>query len=92
MVKRSQDNPDKPAGRPGAPASQGPLAQVEARETLPSFYYQATSGEMADGALRLPWSDEDPTYGVGFFARDEGGLTAPSASWMPISLDRNWTM
>ena len=30
-------------------------ATVEARETLPSFHYEAAAGEFADGALRLPW-------------------------------------
>ena len=29
--------------------------QVEARETLPSFHYQPAAGELAAGALRLPW-------------------------------------
>ncbi len=56
--------------------------QVEARETLPSFHYQAAAGELASGALRCPWhgmadvpSDaREPTWAVGFFARDQGTL------------------
>ena len=31
--------------------------QVEARETLPSFHYQAAAGELAAGALRCPWHE-----------------------------------
>lgn len=60
--------------------------QVEARETLPSFYYQPAQGELAAGALRCPWSKQEPTtpseeHGtcptdglVGFFARDHGAV------------------
>lgn len=50
--------------------------QVEARETLPSFHYQAVAGEAARGALRLPWSKADPVFAVGVWARDEGGQRA----------------
>jgi molecular chaperone DnaK (HSP70) len=49
-------------------------SQVEARETLPSFHYQAAAAEAAAGSLRLPWSDADPSWAVGFFARDQGTL------------------
>src|SRR4051812_13337404 len=45
---------------------------IEARETLPSFHYQAAEGEFAPGALRLPWSSEEPNFVTGFFARDHG--------------------
>lgn len=45
---------------------------VEARETLPSFHYQAAEGELAPGGLRLPWSGVEPNYATGFFARDHG--------------------
>ncbi len=48
--------------------------QVEARETLPSCHYQPAPGELAPGALRLPWSSVEPDYAVGFFARDHGAL------------------
>jgi molecular chaperone DnaK (HSP70) len=63
--------------------------QVEARETLPSFHYQAAEGEFADGALRLPWSreKESPRHAVGVFARDHGTQTpgrliASAKSWL----------
>ena len=61
--------------------------QVEARDTLPSFHYQAAPGELAAGALRLPWSDHDPTWAVGVLARDEGTkspgrLIASAKSWL----------
>ena len=60
---------------------------VEARETLPSFHYQPTSGETAKGALRCPWQKEDPTHTVGVFARDQGTLTpgrmiSSAKSWL----------
>jgi molecular chaperone DnaK (HSP70) len=45
---------------------------VEARETLPSFHYQAAEGEFAPNALRLSWSSEEPNFVTGFFARDHG--------------------
>jgi hypothetical protein len=48
--------------------------EVEARETLPSFHYQPALGEFSAGALKLPWSKEEPRHVVGFFARDQGGL------------------
>lgn len=48
--------------------------QIEARETVPSFHYQPASGEVAKGALRLPWQQHDPNYCVGHFARDQGTL------------------
>ena len=61
--------------------------QVEARDTLPSFHYQAPPGEVSDGALRLPWSDDDPDWAVGVLARDEGikspgRLIASAKSWL----------
>jgi len=49
-------------------------AQVEARETLPSFLYQPAAGEMAAGALRCPWHKQEPDCLVGVFARDHGTL------------------
>ena len=61
--------------------------QVEARSTLPSFHYEAASGEAAAGSLRLPWSGEAPTCAVGFWARDEavkapGRVIASAKSWL----------
>ncbi len=48
--------------------------QIEARETLPSFHYQAAASELGPGALRCPWQKTGPNYAVGFFARDQGAL------------------
>jgi hypothetical protein len=48
--------------------------QIEARETLPSFHYQAAASEVAPGGLRCPWQKTEPNYAVGFFARDQGAL------------------
>ena len=61
--------------------------QVEARETLPSCHYQPASGELAAGALRLPWSREVPASAVGCFARDYGArrpgrLITSAKSWL----------
>lgn len=50
--------------------------QIEPRDTLPSFHYQPPADEVASGALRLPWSVENPKYAVGFMARDWGAQTA----------------
>ena len=62
-------------------------SQVEARDNLPSFHYQAAEGEFASDALRLPWSDDDPSHSVGYFARDHGAvvpgrLIGSAKSWM----------
>lgn len=61
--------------------------QVETLPTLPSFHYQAASGEAAQGAFRLPWSAGSPQFAVGTWARDEGGqrpgrLIASAKSWL----------
>ncbi len=48
---------------------------VEARETLPSFLYQAADGELPAGSLRLPWQSGDPRLAVGQYARDQGTLS-----------------
>jgi len=61
--------------------------QVEARETLPSCHYQPAAKELAAGALKLPWSREEPGWAVGFFARDHGAmvpgrLTVSAKSWL----------
>lgn len=60
---------------------------VEARETLPSFHYQAATGEFPSGSLRLPWSTDDPSFAVGLFARDHGAavparLIVSAKSWL----------
>ena len=64
--------------------------EVEARETLPSFHYEAARGEFPAGALRLPWSEDDPQFAVGFFARDHGSavpgrLVVSAKSWLSHS-------
>ena len=61
--------------------------QVEALDALPSFHYQPPPGELAQAALRLPWSSQAPTYVVGRFARDQGTLApgrliASAKSWL----------
>ncbi len=60
---------------------------IEARETLPSFHYEAAAGEFSKGALRLPWDTTEPRYTVGIFARDHGAtvpgrLIASVKSWL----------
>ncbi|MGZ0165693.1 MAG: Hsp70 family protein [Planctomycetales bacterium] len=62
--------------------------QVERRETLPSFHYEPAERELPESALRLPWTeDEEPTFGVGVFARDHGRavpgrLISSAKSWL----------
>lgn len=61
--------------------------QVEPRDTLPSFHYEATAAEADAGALALPWSKGKPRTAVGAMARDEGSakpgrLIASAKSWL----------
>ncbi len=61
--------------------------QVESRDTLPSFHFQASPQNLAEGALRLPWHNEDRDWCVGVMARDEGQnspgrLIASAKSWL----------
>jgi len=61
--------------------------EVEARDTLPSFHYEAAAGEFAKGTLRLPWDTTEPRYTVGVFARDHGAavpgrMIASVKSWL----------
>lgn len=61
--------------------------QIEARETLPSCHYQPAAKEFAAGSLKLPWNREEPSWTVGFFARDHGALvpgrlTVSAKSWL----------
>ncbi len=60
---------------------------IERRETLPSFHYEAMSGQASDGSWRLPWQREDPSYTVGILAREQGRknpsrLIASAKSWL----------
>jgi molecular chaperone DnaK (HSP70) len=48
--------------------------QVESRETLPSFHYQAVQEEFPENSLSLPWSTQDSSEVVGVFAREQGKL------------------
>src|SRR5690606_17327479 len=59
---------------------------VESRELLPSFLYVPGSGELAEGALTLPW-DASPAFGVGGVARGLGAKTpirvvSSAKSWL----------
>src|SRR5688572_6916825 len=61
--------------------------QVEARDTLPSFHYEALAVEAANGALELPWQTNGQRFVVGFMARDHGAaspgrLIASAKSWL----------
>jgi molecular chaperone DnaK (HSP70) len=61
--------------------------EVEARDTLPSFHYEPAAGELAAGALRLPWHTGQRNYAVGAFARDHGAnvpgrLISSAKSWL----------
>ena len=48
--------------------------QVESRETLPSFHYQAAKDEFSEGSLNLPWNENSTDEAVGVFAREQGKL------------------
>lgn len=48
--------------------------EVDARETLPSFHYQAAHNEFPAGALSLPWETTPSGAVVGIFAREQGKL------------------
>jgi molecular chaperone DnaK (HSP70) len=65
-------------------------SEIEARDTLPSFHYQAAMGELPGGALRLPWDTNEPRHAVGAFARDHGAavpgrLVVSAKSWLSHS-------
>lgn len=62
-------------------------SEVEARETLPSFHYEAAAGEFSAGVFGLPWGAKDRNYAVGVFAREHGTdvpgrLIASAKSWL----------
>lgn len=61
--------------------------EIEARETLPSFHYEAAEGEFSAEMLRLPWQTDAVTRIVGCFARDHGETVpgrqiASAKSWL----------
>ncbi len=65
--------------------------QVEKRDVLPSFHYEAADAEFSDDALRLPWSGKNASRAfVGVFARDHGAastgrLVSSAKSWLSHS-------
>ena len=65
--------------------------EVEARETLPSFHYEAAAGEFARDASRLPWDNAELRCAVGVFARDRArlyrgaGLPEPSRGCVTVA-------
>ena len=61
--------------------------QVESRDTLPSFHFQSSGQNLAEGALRLPWHTDERDWCVGVMARDEGlkspgRLIGSAKSWL----------
>ncbi len=61
--------------------------QVESRDTLPSFLYQAAAQEFPSGALRQPWQHQETLQFVGVLAREQGKLVPGRAvesakSWL----------
>ncbi|MCA9047613.1 MAG: Hsp70 family protein [Planctomycetaceae bacterium] len=61
--------------------------QVESRETLPSFCYQAADTEFSTAALLLPWDESGARRFAGVLARDHGvqlpgRLVASAKSWL----------
>ncbi len=60
---------------------------TEARDTLPSFLYEAAPGEVKAGAFNLPWSSDGQTRVAGWWARERGAampgrLVASAKSWL----------
>jgi len=49
---------------------------VDKRPLLPSFLYLPHPEELPEGALRLPWSAQEPDYAVGEVARKLGEKSA----------------
>lgn len=59
---------------------------VEARPTLPSFCYLSGTNEWPNGALTLPWKENEEKF-VGFFAQEQGAkvptrLVQSAKSWL----------
>jgi molecular chaperone DnaK (HSP70) len=59
--------------------------EVAPRSLLPSALYLPAAGELAPGALKLPW--EEPPFAVGTFARDQGArvpgrIITSAKSWL----------
>ena len=68
--------------------------QVETRDTLPSFSFQAAASTFTAEALQLPWETDRRDWCVGVMAREEGNrsperLVASAKSWLcHSSVDR----
>ena len=63
-------------------------AQVEARETLPSFHYQPAPGELPPEALRLPW--QHATEGQDRAKRDNRGERCRTSSASSPAITARW--
>jgi len=48
--------------------------EIDQRETLPSFHYQAAANEFSSRALDMPWDAVEAGTAVGVFAREQGKL------------------
>jgi len=62
------------------------LGEVEEKDQLPSFLYQAHDSELGEGEIALPWTDK-PEYIVGEIARNMGAktpirLVSSAKSWL----------
>jgi len=61
--------------------------QAKARNLLPSFLFLASSHDVPEGSLSLPWSPENTDFAVGEFARKRGAelpfrLVSSAKSWL----------
>ncbi|MCA9240252.1 MAG: Hsp70 family protein, partial [Planctomycetales bacterium] len=69
--------------------------EVDHRQTLPSFLYQATPAEVKSGALALPWCASQTLWTTGTLAREEGSskagrVVSSAKSWLSHSgVDRS---
>lgn len=64
--------------------------EAEALDLFPSFYYEAAESEFSEGAINLPWHQENQKSLTGVFARDHGAqtpgrLVVSAKSWLSHS-------
>lgn len=64
--------------------------EAEALDLFPSFYYEAAESEFSEGAINLPWHQENQKSVTGVFARDHGAqtpgrLVVSAKSWLSHS-------
>jgi molecular chaperone DnaK (HSP70) len=81
-----EDEPGNPSIQLFEPAQLVAAGEVAARLVLPSFLYLPGDYELSEGSTSLPW-DEERGYGVGEFAREQGGLVpgrlvSSAKSWL----------